>query len=119
MIRPAACRASAVRLLRGVERYATDGATAEDMTAGCVLLDITDAGEVVGAVALDVVGSVATITATIRRGEIQPGELAEVERIAREHGARELRFLTRRPGLVRTMQAEGFTLACAELTKAL
>lgn len=119
MIRPAQCRASAVRLLRGVEPHATDGATAEDMTAGCVLLDVTDAGEVVGAVALDLVGAVATITATIRRGEIQPGELAQVESIARAQGARELRFLTRRPGLVRTMQAQGFTLACAELKKAI
>ncbi|MCV2361654.1 hypothetical protein LNV08_22035 [Paucibacter sp. TC2R-5] len=90
-----------------------------DMTAGCLMLDILENGRAVGAVALDIVGNVATITATARDGELGPDELAQLETIARREGAHTLKFWTRRPALVRSMQRAGFELVSAEMEKAI
>jgi hypothetical protein len=111
-------RRRALALLARVVPHAVDGATLDDMTAGCELLDVTDAGEVVGAIALDVVGDVATITAAYRAGCMTADDMRGVEAIARAAGARRVRLLSRRPGLVRNMQTRyGYSLAVAELTK--
>lgn len=119
-IQAAADRAAAVERLRKVERYAVDGATAEEMAEGCILLDVRDeTGATVGAVAIDVVGDVATVTAAVREGFMTPAELAQVEDAARAAGARTLKFWTSRPALVRNMARAGFDLVSAEMEKAI
>lgn len=105
--------------LRAVEPFAVGGASADDMTAGCLLLDVIEAGRIVGAVALDIEGEGkhrrATVTAATREGEMQAIEWQQIEAWARALGARRLRLVTRRPALVRNMiRRYGFAAAVLE-----
>jgi hypothetical protein len=119
-IEASADRRETLRMLRHVEAFAVDGATVDEMTAGCELFDVLDAGQLVGAFALDFVGAEVTITAMYREGVAGREELAQVEAIARDRGARVARMVTRRPGLVRNLSTRyGYSLAVAELRKAL
>lgn len=107
-------RATAERL-RPVERRAVDGATVAEMTAGCALFDVWDGFRIVGAVALDLQGEVATVTAAARQGDTPPDEWPQIEAHARRLGAKRIRLLTRRPALVRRMiEREGFGFALME-----
>ena len=120
LITPSIDRRATVALLRRVEPFAVDAATVDEMTAGCDLYDVHDGGQLVGAFALDFVGAEVTITAMYREGVAGREELAQVEAIALQRGAKVARMVTRRPGLVRNLTARyGYGLAVAELRKAL
>ena len=119
LIQRARDRAAAVERLRAVEPHAVDGATAEDMSAGCDLLDVVEGGEVVGAVAVEIVGDTAVITAAASDGAHTYAELAAIERQLRAMGVKRLRMFTKRPGLVRNLAREGYRLDSAELSKEL
>lgn len=118
-VRPAVDAPAALAMLRGVERFATDGATAEEMADGCELFDVVEAGRVVGAIALAVEGKHAVITAAWSAGTEARDELAQIEGIARARGARSVALLTKRFGLIRNLLRDGYTIHHAELTKAL
>lgn len=114
---PARDRARALEMLRGVEPHAVDGASAADMARGCAVLEAIEDGQAVGAVAVDLVHGVATITAAWSTGIATYAELGELEQACRRAGARRMRVLTRRPGLIRTLIREGYAVAQCELNK--
>lgn len=116
-IRDTTDRAACLARLREVEPYATDGATVEDMAEGCALLDVIEDGRVVGAVAVEVRGEVATIKAASSEGLATYTELALIEAMLRRRGVRRIGLYTRRPGLVRKLLAQGYELAECHLTK--
>lgn len=118
-VRPTIDRAAALAMLARVEAFAVDGATVADMTAGTQVFDLVEDGRTVGAVAIELVGTVATITAAVSDGRATMPELAAIERMCRAAGAKTLRMITKRAGLVRKMTAAGFALAHAELVKGL
>lgn len=95
-------------MLRQVEPYA-DG-SAEEMAAGCWLLDVLDGGHVVGAVAVEVRPPVATIkAAAVQSASVWRRHLPELERGLGCAGVQWVGAFTRRAGLVRRMTASGYT----------
>lgn len=103
----AADPAAALRLLRRVEPYG-DG-TAADMAAGCLLLDVIDGSQPVGAVAVEVQPPVATIkAAAVASARVWAEHLPELESGLRRAGVQWVGAFTRRPGLVRRMTARGY-----------
>lgn len=108
---------AALRRLRGVEPYAVDGATAEQMAAGCMLLDVVEDGREVGAVAVEVRGRTASITAAWSEGEYTAVEYRLIEAGLRAMGVRRVELVTCRLGLIRNMQREGFGIAECRMTK--
>lgn len=110
--------AETLERLRAVEPWAVDGATVAEMTAGCALLDVLEDGQPVGAVAVEIDGDTATITAAMFSGEFSVDEFAYIERMLRTEGVRRLVAYTKRPGVVRRlMSARGFRLEEARMTK--
>lgn len=106
-LRRAADPAAALHLLRQVEPYG-DG-TAEEMAAGCLLLDVLDGGEPVGAVAVELRPPVATIkAAAVASARVWVEHLPELEHGLRCAGVRYVGAFTRRAGLVRRMRAAGY-----------
>lgn len=116
-IRDTTDRAACIERLRQVEPYAVDGATVDEMVEGCALLDVIEAGQVVGAVAVDVRGEVATIRAAASEGRATYAELTLIEALLRRQGVREVHLYTRRPGLVRKLLAQGYELAECHMRK--
>jgi hypothetical protein len=118
MLRAAVDSARAVARLRQVEPFAVDGASAEELAAGAALLEVLDEdGQAVGALAVDVAGEVATITAAAGRCAHTWEELGALESACRSIGVKRLRLLTRRPGLVRQLTREGYAIAACEMQK--
>jgi len=118
-VRAAADRDAAVRRLRAVEPYAVDDSTAVDMAEGCAVLDVMEGDEIVGAVAIDIVGDTATITGAASEGVSTYEQLRLIEAALKRMGVRRVRAFTRRAGLVRTLTREGYGLCSAELIKEL
>ncbi len=118
-IRDAQDRAAALRMLRAVEQWAVEPASAEEMAEGCAVLDVIEDGQPVGAVAVRIEGQHATITAATASGELTWHELAMIERLLCSQGVRSVGLFTRRPGLVRRLGGLGYELKRAELYKVL
>lgn len=116
---PAADRAAALDRLAPAAAYAVGGETVEELAAGCALLDVIEGGQPVGAVAVQLVGDEARITAFASRGQATYHELALIEAALHRSGVRRVRMLTMRPALVRNLVREGYSLRRAELEKAL
>lgn len=116
-VAPTNDRAAALRRLEPVARHAVGGASVEDMAEGAELLDVIEAGAVVGAVALDVTGNVATIKAAASRGRETAAELELIERAAEKAGAVMLGMFTRRGALVRALARRGYRIRSVELEK--
>lgn len=116
-VRDAVDRRAAINRLRAVEDYATDGATVADMIDGCALLDVVEAGRVVGAVAVRIEGECATITAAASHGIAAYVELHMIEQLLAARGVRRVGVFTRRAGLVRRLMAQGYTINECELSK--
>lgn len=112
-------RAAAIEQLRPVERHATDAATADDMAQGCELWHIVEAQQVVGVVAVEVIGDRATVKAAASGGHNFAAELQAIEGALRRRGVRVMGMWTRRPGLVRKLMAQGYEIAQAEIVKGL
>jgi hypothetical protein len=110
--------AAAVRLLRRVEPHAVDGSMAEDMAAGCELMDVIEDGNVVGAIAVEVRGEVATIKAAVNTGANTYAALLLLEAQLKARGVRFVGMFTKRAGLVRRLiNTGGYGLVQAELIK--
>lgn len=105
---PALDRGAAVARLRPAERHACDGSTADEMAAGCAVLDLIEHGQPVGAVAVSIVGDAACINAAATRGAATYEALQHLEGALRDIGVRSLSLSTRRPGLVRRMARLGY-----------
>lgn len=116
-VAPAADRSAALRRLAAVDRRTVDGSTAADIAEGCELLDVIEAGQPVGAVAIEVDGRVATLKAAATKGAATYEELALVERAAEQAGAVLLGMFTRRGALVRELAKRGYRIRCVELEK--
>ncbi len=112
-------RAAAYARLRAVERRAVDSATVAEMADDCIVLDVIEAGQVVGAVALDVQGTEATITAAANFGAKTWGALAMIEDGLKQRGVRRLRLFTRRRGLLAALMPKGYRIESCELSKEL
>ena len=118
-IRDTQNRRACVDSLRAVERFATDGGHVDDMTRGCSLLDVLEDGRIVGAVAVRIEGSQATIMAATGNGVATYAELACIERMLAARGVRRVGLFTKRPGLVRQLIGQGYGIAECELFKEL
>lgn len=118
-IRDAPDRAEAIRRLASVEPHTTDGAEAEQIAAGCNVLDIIEGGAVVGVCAVRVSGTFATITGIASRGAFPALELQLLEAALKAKGCTHLAFYSKRPGLVRKMLAAGFVIRDCEMEKEL
>lgn len=118
-VRPALDPAGALQRLRAVEPHAVDGCTAEQMAAGCALLEVVEQGVCVGAVAVDITGDEATIKAAASDGVCTVAELLMIEAALKRCGVRRVGVFTRRAGLVRNLSRQGYTLKSAELIKEL
>lgn len=118
-VKPAADPAAALANLRQVEPHAVSGESAQELANGCVLLDVLEGGQPVGAVAVQIEGEGAVITAFASHGQATYHELALIEAALKRSGVRRVAMLTRRPGLVRNLVREGYSLQRAELEKAL
>lgn len=107
-VRDATDRAACVELLRRVETFAIDGASAEQMAAGCALLELNEDGRRVGAVAIELHGERATITAASSHGLATWAELQMIEKLMQSHGVKRLGLFTQRRGLVRQLKRRGY-----------
>lgn len=108
---------AAKAMLCAVEPHAVDGATVEDMTAGCTLLDILEGGAVVGAVAVEIEGEDATITAGTSKGEAAYQAMGLVENLLKRAGVKRVAFETRRIGLVDRMWNIGYEVQHCRMFK--
>jgi len=117
-VRATVDREAALARLRAVEAHAVDGCTAERLAHGCALVDLLEDGQAVGAMAVDVTGDEAVITAAASTGDPYE-QLRQIEQALQRVGVKRVRLLTRRPGLVRQLGREGYSLASAEMTKEL
>jgi hypothetical protein len=80
-------------------------------------MDVFENGQIVGTVALEVVGNLARVTAAASVGKHTAAELAIIESIAQSMGATRLEFDTRRPGLIRRALASGYELKGATVSR--
>lgn len=109
---------AAVERLRAVEPHTTDGASVAELTAGCVLYDVLERGDVVATVAVEYHdGDRATIKAAAGRVDFAAALVALEDRL-RQRGVRTVGLFTRRAGLLRNLGRAGYSLAQAELVKA-
>lgn len=111
-----------MKYLRRVERHAVDGATAEQMAEGCHVLDVLAHGRIVGAVAIQIIGQHATITAAAGDGdggECTGAELDLIEDSLLRRGVTHLTIKTKRPGLVRQMARCGYDITECSMQKGL
>lgn len=118
-VRPAADCAAAVAMLKRAADHAVNGESADELAEGCALLDVIEGGQPVGAVAVQLVGEEARITAFASRGQATYHELELIEAALQRSGVRRVRMLTMRPALVRNLVREGYELKRAELEKVL
>ncbi|MBP6899523.1 MAG: hypothetical protein KBC73_05510 [Burkholderiaceae bacterium] len=112
-------RSAAVERLRPVERRAVDGAAAEDMAAGCLVLDVIEDGAIVGAMAVELQGDAATITAAAGSARRPWAALRLVERGLKQQGVRSVTLHTRRRGLLAALMPQGYRIDRCTLTKEL
>lgn len=112
-------RAAAYLRLQPVQRRAVDAATVPEMADGCLVLDVIEDGATVGAVALDLQGDTATITAAANTGAHTWRALALIEAGLKQRGVRRLRLFTKRRGLIAALVPKGYRIAACELTKEL
>ncbi len=110
-------RPAAYRRLQPVERRAVDGATVPDMADGCLVLDVIENGRIVGAVALDIQGTEATITAGANFGARTYEALRMIERGLIERGVKRLHMHTRRRGLLAALLPRGYSIAACHIIK--
>jgi hypothetical protein len=117
-VRPATNRAAALGLMRAAVPYMVDGCSLDEATDGCALFEVSDGAAIVGAFALrvDVTAQGLQMRVTAAGGTAPAGvaraiaQWADAE--ARGHvGANRLTCETRRPGLLRVLKREGFTVA--------
>lgn len=118
-VKRAADPRAALDRLRAVEPFAVDGSTADEMAEGCELLDLIEDGATVGAVAIHIAGTHATINAAASRGQATYTELEAIERGLRAMGVESVQVNTRRHGLVRQLARLGYGLREATLHKEL
>lgn len=117
-ITASADQAATVERLAAVELYAVGGANVGEMTDGCTLLDVRQEGRIVGALAIDRQGDLATITACQFEGEYPVAAFAALESLLRQNGIKRIKAETTRPGMVRRLAgACGYDLVRAELIK--
>lgn len=90
--------------------------TVQDLAAGCVLLLFERRGVACGALALEIAGPVCWIRAAGGRGELAAEMLTVAKTMATAAGARRLGFTTRRRGLIKKMQRNGFAVSAVEMT---
>lgn len=110
-------REAAYRRLQPVERRAVDGATVAQMANGCLVLDVIENGRTVGAVALDINGDEATITAGANWGARTYDALRMIERGLIERGVKRLHMHTRRRGLLAALLPKGYRITACHITK--
>jgi hypothetical protein len=118
-IRPALSRADAIERLRPVERRATDSSSAEDMAYGCDLLDVIEGDQVVGAAAVEVLGTVATIKAAASIGVHAYEHLALIEQWLKGRGCTHVGMFTKRMPLALNLIKCGYEVKEIELLKVL
>lgn len=111
--------AAAMRFLQRVEPHAVDGATAEQMAAGCHVLDVREHGRAVGAVAVALEGTRATITAAACEGENTFEGLELLEESMQAHGVEVVELSTRRMGLIRRLALRGYAITECKMQKAI
>lgn len=116
-VKDTADRAATVAMLRAVEPHSIDGLTADELAEGCVLLDILEDGQTVGAFAVDIDGKDATITAGASRGEASFRALELVEQLLKRAGVERLEILTRRVGLIYRMTNAGYAVQACTMQK--
>lgn len=108
-LHPASDCAAAVERLRAAERFAVDGAAAEDMARGCVLFDVLEDGMPVGAIAVDLAEAPrAVVTAAASHGRATWSHLSMLEDTLRVNGLQRVAAFTKRPGLVRQLARRGY-----------
>lgn len=110
-------KAAAVAMLRAVEPHSVDGATVDEMTAGCLLLDVVEEGQVVGAVAVEIEGQGATITAAASHGEASFRALGLVEGLLKRAGVSRVGMVTKRFGLVHRLGNIGYSIEHCRMAK--
>ena len=88
-----------------------------DLAEGCELLDVIEAGRVVGAVAVSIDGNVATLKAAATTGTETYEALGALEVAAKDAGAVLLGMFTRRGALVPLLVARGYRIRSIELEK--
>lgn len=113
---PAADAQATIELLRQAEPYSVDGAPIGDIVGGCELLDVMELGERVGAVAVEIDATEATIKAAVCHGSTYTA-LGELELLLRHRGVRSVGMFTRRLALVHNLTACGYRVKSFELEK--
>lgn len=116
-VRATTDRAAAYQRLQSVERRAVDGATVPDMADGCLVLDILQDGQAVGAVAVDITDAEATITAGACWGACTYHALTMIEDGLKARGVKRLHMHTRRRGLLDALLPKGYRLQAAHIAK--
>lgn len=109
--------AASLTRLAAVDRRSVDGSTAAEIAEGCELLDVIEAGRVVGAVAVSIDGNVATLKAAATTGTETYEALGALEVAAKDAGAVLLGMFTRRGALVPLLVARGYRIRSVELEK--
>lgn len=108
---------AALDRLRWVEPHAVDGSSALEMAEGCSILDVLEGGRVVGAVAVDLDGTHATIKAAASEGGATYRSLCLIEQLMKRNGARTVGMVTNRAGLVRQLTSNGYRIVECHLVK--
>ncbi|KQW76588.1 hypothetical protein [Methylibium sp. Root1272] len=109
--------AASLARLAAVDRRSVDGSTAAEIAEGCELLDVIEAGRVVGAVAVSIDGNVATLKAAATTGTETYEALGALEAAAKDAGAVLLGMFTRRGALVPLLVERGYRIRSIELEK--
>ena len=81
------------------------------------MLEVLENGEIVGAVAVEVLGPDATITAAVSRGQASFGALVMIEDMLKRAGVRRVAVCTRRLGLIHRMSAMGYAVEACRMVK--
>lgn len=119
-VRPAADHRAAVQRLAAAIPHAADGASLQELTEGCTLLDVMAGDAITGAIAVQLADGEAWVTATAASTRQDPVQAVQaLEAWARQQGARRVAFCTRRPGMVRRMLAMGYGITRADIAKEL
>lgn len=116
-INDTADRAACLARLAAADPYTVDGCTAEEIAPGCTLLDVFEDGRIVGAVAVEIRGDIATIKAAAGACAVTYAHLILIEAALAARGVRFVGMFTKRPGLVRQLIARGYDITQCELLK--
>lgn len=109
--------AASLTRLAAVDRRSVDGSTAAEIAEGCELLDVIEAGQIVGAVAVSIDGNVATLKAAATTGAETYEALGALEVAAKDAGAVLLGMFTKRGALVAELVRRGYRIRSVELEK--